>query len=74
MEAATSATTTISSTFSPQRQGEDDGQGRLVVFAPPVDEMYPLRGELQDLGKHQGVGVEMRGLGDVMEGRSRRES
>lgn len=44
----------------------------LVVFAPATDEMYPMRGELQDLSNHRGVGVEMRGLGDVMEGASRR--
>ena len=44
----------------------------LVVFAPATDEMYPMRGELQDLRNHRGVGVEMRGLGDVMEGASRR--
>jgi pantoate--beta-alanine ligase len=35
--------------------------------------MYPLKGELQDLGKHRGVTVEMRGYGEVMEGVSRRE-
>ena len=44
----------------------------LVVFAPATDEMYPMRGELQDLSNHRGGGVEMRGLGDVMEGASRR--
>ena len=36
--------------------------------------MYPLRGELQNLDQHRGVGVEMRGWGDVMEGQSRRMS
>ena len=36
--------------------------------------MYPLRGELQDLGRHHGLRVEMAGVGNVLEGRSRRES
>jgi hypothetical protein len=45
----------------------------LVVFAPTDDIMYPLKGELQDLGRHRGVTVEMRGYGEVMEGVSRRE-
>ncbi|WVQ97767.1 pantoate-beta-alanine ligase [Kwoniella sp. CBS 9459] len=43
----------------------------LVVFAPTPDVMYPLKGELQDLGKHRGLSVELRGWGEVMEGASR---
>ena len=35
--------------------------------------MYPLKGELQDLQKHRGVTVELKGWGEVMEGQSRRE-
>lgn len=46
----------------------------LVVFAPTLDQMYPLRGELQDLDRHRGVTVTVNGWGDVMEGASRRES
>lgn len=50
------------------------GDSPLVVFAPSPDVMYPLKGELQDMGKHKGVSVDMKGWGDVMEGASRRES
>jgi pantoate--beta-alanine ligase len=45
----------------------------LIVFAPEEDVMYPLKGELQDLAKHRGVTVEMKGYGEVLEGVSRRE-
>ena len=34
--------------------------------------MYPLGGDLQNMDKHRGVRVEMRGAGDVLEGQSRR--
>ena len=36
--------------------------------------MYPLKGELQDLGRHKGVTVDVKGWGEVMEGLSRRRS
>lgn len=54
--------------------GAGGGDSPLVVFAPSPDVMYPLKGELQDMGKHRGVSVDMRGWGDVMEGASRRRS
>lgn len=44
-----------------------------MVFAPPADAMYPLKGELQDLKSKKGVEVDVKGWGDVMEGASRRE-
>jgi pantoate--beta-alanine ligase len=47
-------------------------QTPLVVFNPGPDVMYPLKGELQDLTRHRGVSVDVRGYGDVMEGASRR--
>jgi pantoate--beta-alanine ligase len=47
-------------------------QTPLVVFNPAPDVMYPLKGELQDLTRHRGVSVDVRGYGDVMEGASRR--
>lgn len=50
------------------------GLGSLVVFAPGPDVMYPLKGDLQDLGRKRGVEVDVKGWGDVMEGASRRES
>lgn len=50
-----------------------DSEAPLIVFAPTVDSMYPLRGELQDLSKNKGVTISVRGWGDVMEGASRRE-
>nr|XP_031861856.1 pantoate-beta-alanine ligase [Kwoniella shandongensis]KAA5528928.1 pantoate-beta-alanine ligase [Kwoniella shandongensis] len=43
----------------------------LVVFAPSPEVMYPLKGELQDLGRHKGVRVDVKGWGEVMEGSSR---
>jgi pantoate--beta-alanine ligase len=43
------------------------------VFAPQDDVMYPLKGELQDLGRKKGVEVDVKGWGDVLEGGSRRE-
>ncbi len=46
----------------------------LIVFAPPTEVLYPLKGELQDLNKLRGVTVSLKGWGDVMEGRSRRAS
>ena len=48
------------------------GTSPLIVFAPGLEVMYPLKGELQDLGRHKGVNVDVRGWGDVMEGLSRR--
>jgi pantoate--beta-alanine ligase len=48
--------------------------GNLVVFAPGPEVMYPLQGDLQDLGKKRGVEVDVKGWGNVMEGASRRES
>ncbi|ORY25324.1 putative PAN6 Pantoate-beta-alanine ligase [Naematelia encephala] len=51
--------------------GLEKGESPLIVFAPTPDVMYPLKGELQDLGKHRGVSVDVRGFGDVMEGASR---
>lgn len=35
--------------------------------------MYPLKGELQDLGRKRGVEVDVKGWAEVMEGASRRE-
>jgi len=35
--------------------------------------MYPLKGELQDLGRHRGVTVDVKGWGEIMEGLSRRQ-
>lgn len=46
----------------------------LVIFNPPEEVMYPLRGNLQDLSKKRGVEVDVKGWGDVMEGASRRGS
>ncbi|KAK8846706.1 pantoate-beta-alanine ligase [Kwoniella newhampshirensis] len=43
----------------------------LVVFAPSPEVMYPLKGELQDLGRHKGVSVDVKGWAEVMEGASR---
>lgn len=54
--------------------GPPKGESPLVVFAPTVDTMYPLRGELQNLTQHRGASVHVQGWGDVMEGQSRRES
>lgn len=51
----------------------EEHENSLVVFCPPVDVMYPLRGELQDLSQHKGVNISVKGWGDVMEGASRRE-
>lgn len=58
----------------------------LVVFAPSREVMYPLsllkdpdsgktlgEGMLQDTSKQRGAFVEVKGWGNVMEGRSRRE-
>lgn len=45
----------------------------LIVFAPTVDSMYPLRGELQNMQQQKGAVVQLRGWGEVMEGASRRE-
>lgn len=56
---------------APRPVGENESP--LVVFAPTLDQMYPLRGELQDLGQHRGVTISVNGWGDVMEGASRRE-
>lgn len=50
-----------------------EAESPLVVFAPTLDQMYPLQGELQDLDRHRGVTVTVNGWGDVMEGASRRE-
>jgi len=35
--------------------------------------MYPLKGELQNLERHKGVTVDVKGWGEVMEGISRRK-
>ncbi|OCF41839.1 pantoate-beta-alanine ligase [Kwoniella heveanensis CBS 569] len=56
---------------SPVMNGGGVVDSPLVVFAPTPDVMYPLKGELQDLGKHRGLSVELRGWGEVMEGASR---
>lgn len=56
-----------------QNPGPPKGESPLVVFAPTVDTMYPLRGELQNLAEHRGASVSVKGWGDVMEGASRRE-
>jgi pantoate--beta-alanine ligase len=46
----------------------------LVIFNPPEEVMYPLRGNLQDLSQKKGVEVDVKGWGNVMEGASRRKS
>lgn len=62
------------STSAEDRALENGTQdSRLVVFAPREDVMYPLKGELQDLGRKRGVEVDVKGWGDVLEGGSRRE-
>lgn len=60
--------------------------GEVVVFAPDGNTMYPLsslqgptdveggEGMLQDTTKQRGAFVEVKGWGDVLEGKSRRES
>lgn len=55
-------------------EGGERELGNLVVFAPAPEVMYPLKGDLQDLGKKRGVEVDVKGWGDVMEGASRRKS
>ncbi|BEJ17554.1 hypothetical protein CspHIS471_0609550 [Cutaneotrichosporon sp. HIS471] len=54
-----------------QNPGPPQGESPLVVFAPTVDTMYPLRGELQNLTEHKGATIHVQGWGDVMEGASR---
>ncbi|WVR04367.1 pantoate-beta-alanine ligase [Kwoniella sp. DSM 27419] len=65
--ASSSTTSTLMTATTPGGMWDSP----LVVFAPNPDVMYPLKGELQDLNKHRGVSVELRGWGDVMEGASR---
>ncbi len=61
-----------------------DAPEPLIVFAPGREVMYPLsllrdseggelgEGMLQDTSKQRGAFVEVKGWGEVMEGRSRR--
>lgn len=69
------------------RRDSDGLGGEIVVFAPDRHTMYPLsslqgptigadeggEGMLQDTSKQRGAFVEVKGWGDVLEGKSRRE-
>nr|ODN91242.1 pantoate-beta-alanine ligase [Cryptococcus depauperatus CBS 7841] len=59
---------------SPRAEDGKEGIGPLLVFTPDVNTMYPLKGELQNMGTHKGLEVDVRGWGDVLEGASRRQS
>ncbi|ORX34342.1 hypothetical protein BD324DRAFT_583367 [Kockovaella imperatae] len=66
--------TQLTSTDAPFRAAAYEiasAQSPLIVFNPHQYEMYPLRGELQDMNKHSGLRIEMRGIGNVLEGQSR---
>ncbi|WVO13702.1 pantoate-beta-alanine ligase [Cryptococcus depauperatus] len=56
---------------SPRAEDGKEGIGPLLVFTPDVNTMYPLKGELQNMGTHKGLEVDVRGWGDVLEGASR---